>query len=171
MNLDKITLERIQLLHPKLRKEAEQIYTEISAALTGRAMCRFTYTLRTFKEQDALYAQGRTTKGKVVTNARGGQSFHNYGLAVDIALVVDTNGDGKYDTAAWDTKGDYDGDKKADWMECVEIFKKYGWFWGGDFRNFKDYPHFEKSFGLTISQLQSKHIKKDFIPGTAYVNL
>ena len=59
------------MMHPKLRKEVEQIYDEICEALNGRAMCRFAYTLRTFKEQDALYAQGRTVKGKIVTNVKG----------------------------------------------------------------------------------------------------
>lgn len=42
--------------------------------------------LRTFKEQDALYAKGRTKPGGVVTKAKGGQSMHNYGLAVDLDL-------------------------------------------------------------------------------------
>lgn len=47
-----------------------------------------TQGMRTFAEQDALYSQGRTRKGPKVTNARGGQSLHNYGLAVDFALMV-----------------------------------------------------------------------------------
>lgn len=51
-----------------------------------------TQGLRTFAEQDALYAQGRTRKGPVVTNAKAGQSLHNYGVAVDFALIRD----GKY---------------------------------------------------------------------------
>lgn len=79
--MDKITLERIELLHPKLREEVRAIYKEICEALTGNAMCRFSHTLRTFAEQDALYAQGRTKPGAKVTNAKGGQSYHNYGLA------------------------------------------------------------------------------------------
>lgn len=169
--MDKISQQRIQKLHPNLREEAEQILTEIETVLTGKAMCRFTFTLRTFEEQDALYAQGRTRQGKVVTNAKGGQSNHNYGLAIDIALVIDTDGNGSYDTGSWDTKGDYDNDKHADWMEAVAIFKKYGWSWGGEWRTFKDYPHFEKTFGLSISELQRRHIKKDFISGTTYVRI
>jgi hypothetical protein len=44
--------------------------------------------VRTFAEQDALYAQGRTRKGLRVTNAKGGQSYHNYGLAADCALLT-----------------------------------------------------------------------------------
>ena len=51
---------------------------------------------------------------------------------------------------------DFDKDGQADWMEVVKIFEKYGWFWGGNFRTFKDYPHFEKTFGLTTKQLNNQ---------------
>lgn len=154
--MDKITLERVKLLHPKLREEVGEIYEEICEALKGKAMCRFAYTLRTFAEQDALFAQGRTKPGKKVTNARGGQSYHNYGLAVDIVLLVDKDGNGTFESAAWDTKSDFDGDKVADWMEVVNIFKRHGWIWGGDWK-FTDPPHFEKAFGHSVVQLQKLH--------------
>ncbi len=111
-------------------------------------MCRFAYTLRTNQEQNDLYAIGRTKPGKKVTNAKGGQSYHNYGMAVDIVLIID----GK--TASWDTKGDFDNDGKSDWQEVVAIFKRYGWEWGGDWK-FTDYPHFQKTFGLSIADLQN----------------
>ena len=42
--------------------------------------------LRTYEEQDALYAQGRTTPGNIVTNARGGHSNHNFGIAFDVGV-------------------------------------------------------------------------------------
>ena len=176
---DKITLERIKLLHPNLRSEVEHIYkTQIVPALSGRAICRFAYTLRTIAEQDALFAQGRTrlfdSNGKrlgVVTQARGGQSIHNYGLALDIVLLVDTDGNGTYETASWDNNKDFDGDNNPDWMEVVNILKRNGWTWGGDWTKFKDTPHFEKPFGHTWRTLKSKLDKKDFIPGTPYVNI
>lgn len=79
--VDKITLDRIKLLHPSLIAETEEIYKEICKALTANVICRFTHTLRTFSEQDALFAQGRTKPGKIVTNAKAGLSYHNYGLA------------------------------------------------------------------------------------------
>lgn len=159
MTNDNLTLQRIQLLHPKVRKEAGEIYSEIVSALSGRAMCRFTHTLRTFAEQDALFAQGRTRAGNIVTNARGGSSYHNYGLAIDIVLVRDVDGDGDFDQAVWDIKTDFDGDRKADWIEVVTIFKQYGWEWGGDWR-FKDYPHFQKTFGMSVRQLLALHNSK-----------
>ncbi len=176
---DKITLDRIELLHPAVRQEVKDIYlNEIIPALSGKAICRFAYTLRTFAEQDALYAKGRTrlfdNSGKrlgVVTKAKGGQSIHNYGLAFDIVLLKDTNGDGTFESASWETNVDFDKDGKADWMEVVDILKKHGWTWGGDWKSFKDAPHFEKTFGHTWKTLLPKHQSKDFIPGTNYVQL
>ena len=171
--VDLITQQRIQLLHPKVRTEVENIYkNEIVPSLTGRAICRFAYTLRTFAEQNAIYAQGRTrlfdAKGNrlgVVTKAKGGQSIHNYGLALDIVLIKDNK------TASWEDNVDFDKDGKADWMEVVNILKSHGWTWGGDWKSFKDKPHFEKTFGYTWQQLLAKHNANDFIDGTNYVNL
>lgn len=137
--MDKISLERIQKLHPIVKEEVKKIIEECDEALTGRAKIRITQAMRTLEEQAQLYAQGRTKLGPKVTNAKPGQSIHNYGLAVDICLIVD----GKI--ASWDIHKDWDNDKIADWIECVYIFKKYGWSWGGDWKHFKDYPHFEKS--------------------------
>ncbi len=176
---DKPTLERINLLHPAVREEVKNIYlNEIIPALSGKAICRFAYTLRTFAEQDALYAQGRTKlfddKGKrlgVVTKAKGGQSIHNFGLALDIVLLKDSNSDGKFESASWETNVDFDKDGKADWMEVVNIFKRNGWIWGGDWKSFKDAPHFEKTFGHTWKTLLPKHQKGDFITGTNYVKI
>ena len=136
--MDKITQDRINKLHPKVKPEVEKIIAECDVALTGRAKIRITQGLRSFKEQDELYAIGRTKPGKKVTNAKAGQSIHNYGLAVDICLIIN----GK--TASWDTVKDWDNDKVADWYECVKIFSKYGWVWGGNWKTFKDLPHFEK---------------------------
>ena len=147
---DNITLERIKLIHPKLRDEVEEIYDEINTALSGSAMCRFSYTLRTFAEQNVLYAQGRTKPGKIVTNASGGLSYHNYGMAVDIVLIIN----GK--EASWNDKKDFDGDGKADWMEIVNIFKQFGWEWGGDWQ-FEDNPHFQKTLGYSVRQLVALH--------------
>lgn len=136
--MDKVTLERIQKLHPLVRDEVKQIIQECDEALTGRAKIRITQGLRSFEEQEKLYAIGRITSGKKVTNAKAGQSIHNYGLAVDICLMIN----GK--TASWDTVKDWDNDKVADWYECVKIFARYGWDWGGNWKTFKDLPHFEK---------------------------
>lgn len=162
--MDNITLQRINLMHPKARPAALAAYAEMVKALTGKAIVRFAYTIRTFAEQTALYAQGRTklydAKGNrlgIVTNAPAGKSYHNYGLAFDIALLVDSDGNGSYDKASWEHTVDFDKDGKADWMECVAIAKKHGFAWGGDFKSLVDRPHFEMTFGKTTKQLLALH--------------
>lgn len=131
--MDTPTIERISKLHPSVRNEVSKIINECDKALTGRAKVRITQGLRTFEEQQKLYNQRPK-----VTNAKAGQSVHNYGFAVDICLIID----GK--VASWDTAKDWDNDKIADWYEVVKIFAKYGWEWGGNWKTFKDMPHFEK---------------------------
>ena len=155
---DKITLDRIKEIHPKLVDELTEIYKDICEALKGKAICRFAHTYRSFEQQNELYAIGRTTgkKGKVVTNAKGGESYHNYRLAVDIVLLKDKDGNGTFETASWETNVDFDGDGQADWMEVVKIFKQYGWEAGIDWK-FKDAPHFQRTFGLSIKDLQRMH--------------
>ena len=170
--IDQVTIQRIKLLHPKVRAEVEHIYSaQVVPALSGRSWVRFAFTLRTFQEQADIYAQGRTklfdSKGNklgIVTNAKPGQSYHNYGLAFDICLVSDGN-------TSWDTVKDFDGDGKADWMEVVSIMKSNGWEWGGDWVTLKDRPHFQKLYGYNWRQLLAKYNAKDFIPGTEYVNI
>jgi peptidoglycan L-alanyl-D-glutamate endopeptidase CwlK len=136
--MDTPTRNRIAKLHPSVRAEVTTIIKECDTALTGRAKVRVTQGLRTFAEQNALYQQGRTTPGKKVTNAKAGQSIHNYGFAIDICLIIDSK------IASWDTAKDWDNDQVADWYECVKIFAKHGWEWGGNWKTFKDLPHFDK---------------------------
>lgn len=135
--MDAPTKQRIAKLHPSVREEVTQIITQCDKALTGKAKIRITQGLRNNAEQDAMYAHGRTAPGKKITNAKGGQSIHNYGFAVDICLIID----GK---ASWETAKDWDNDQIADWYECVKIFALHGWEWGGNWKTFKDMPHFEK---------------------------
>lgn len=138
--MDTPTQKRIKKLHPFVREEVTKIIKECELVLTGRAKVRITQGLRTYKEQQDLYDQGRTKPGRKVTNAKPGQSIHNYGLAVDICMIID----GK--AASWDTVKDWDNDRIADWYECVKIFAKNGWDWGGNWKNFRDLPHFERRF-------------------------
>ena len=154
---DKVTLQRIQSAHPSLRVELRAIYEEIFEKLTGKAKVRFTHVLRTFIEQNRLYAIGRTTgiKGRIVTNAKGGDSYHNWGFAVDFVLLIDDK------EISYDMLKDYDFDGIADWGEVVTIFKKYGWEYGGDWKKFKDYPHFQRTFGYTIKELKEMKLDND----------
>ena len=149
---DSITIDRIKLLHPKLREEALDMYREMNEAISHNVILRFAYTIRTFSEQDGLYALGRSKPGKVVTNAKGGDSYHNYGLAFDIVLLIDKDNNGTYETASWDTLTDFDHDGISDWKEVVNIAKQYGYEAGIDWK-FVDAPHFQKTFGYSVKQL------------------
>lgn len=170
--IDKPSEQRISQLHPKVRDEVRSIINHINNnLLTGKAKVRIAQGTRTWAEQTELYNQGRTKPGKKVTNAKAGQSIHNYGLAVDIVLIVDNDGNGTYEIASWDTKKDFDLDKQADWMEVVAYFKSKGWSWGGDWRSFKDMPHFEKTFGKSLRDLQTLHTNKKWITGTNFVQI
>jgi peptidoglycan L-alanyl-D-glutamate endopeptidase CwlK len=142
--------KQIASLHPKLRAEAAKALAEAQATLTGAGEeILITEGLRTFAKSDDLYAQGRTKPGPIVSNAKGGQSIHNYGLAID--FVISINGVPK-----WKIDADWDNDKINDWTEVVNVFKKYGWIWGGNWNSIKDYPHFEKTFGETWHTLLAK---------------
>ncbi|WP_106768628.1 M15 family metallopeptidase [Paenibacillus faecalis] len=103
---------------------------------------------RSNEEQERLYKQGRSAKGDIVTNARAGESMHNYGLAIDFALRLN---DG---SVIWDLEYDGNGNGKSDWMEVVAVAKDLGFQWGGDWTNFPDYPHLQMDFGLTIKELK-----------------
>lgn len=163
--IDQPTQDKIKLLHPKVRDEVFNLVNEANSKLKSNMQIRIVQGLRTIAEQDALYAQGRTTAGKKVTNAKGGSSIHNYGLAIDFCLLID----GK--TISWDSSKDFDSDNTADWLEVVQVFVKAGWQWGGNWRTFKDLPHVEKTFGHTWKTLMDKYNKNDFITGTQYVSL
>jgi peptidoglycan L-alanyl-D-glutamate endopeptidase CwlK len=106
---------------------------------------RITHGLRTYAEQTALYNQGRTTPGNIVTNAKAGYSFHNFGVAIDFVLM----------SSGYDMTADADKDGIADWTEVVTEATRLGFEWGGTWVSFKDFPHFQMTFGLTTAQYRA----------------
>jgi len=162
---DKISIERIEKLHPSIRNKVKETYLNTNMKLPNGIRLRISQGLRTVAEQDALYAQGRTTKGKIVTQAKGGSSWHNWGLAVDIVILYDLDGNGSFETASWD--------ENKHWNFIVSEFKKAGFAWGGDFKSFKDSPHFEMVFGLSTSIALSRLKAGDVITdaGMKYINI
>lgn len=168
---DKISLERAKQLHPKVRDEVIALITKVETGFPPNIAVRIVQGLRTIKEQDALYAKGRTAPGSIVTHAKGGSSYHNYGLAIDFAILIDKDGNGTYDELSWDIKKDNDKDGVADWLEVVKVFEAAGWEWGGKWSSLKDYPHLQKTFGYRWQVLLSKHNSKDYIAGTEYVKV
>jgi len=159
---DSVSLQRAQLLHPAIRQQVIDTITEIESK--SQFVVRIVQGLRTVEEQDDLYAQGRTKPGPIVTKAKGGSSFHNYGLAIDFALLYD----GKL---SWDLNTDFDHDNVKDWQEVVDAFKAKGFSWGGEWKSLKDYPHLEKTFGLNWHDCFYKYAHSDFIDGTKYIRL
>ena len=94
---DKITLQRITTSHPLIREDLQKLYIAINNQLPKGVRLRFSHVFRTNEEQDDLY-----NKRPKVTNAKGGQSIHNYGLAFDIVILFDKDGNGTFETASWD---------------------------------------------------------------------
>lgn len=131
---DQISTVRLSLLHPKARDTFKTFIEQAETALN--TTLRITQGLRTIEEQNALYAQGRTKPGKVVTNAKGGSSYHNYGLAIDVVELV--NGQPNW---------------HFDYVQLKPFADKLGIVWGGTFRSIVDKPHFEISFGRKPSEL------------------
>jgi peptidoglycan L-alanyl-D-glutamate endopeptidase CwlK len=147
--MDKITLDRIELAHPKIKDELRTQYLECNKMLPKNCRLRFAYVFRSPEEQSSLFK-----KRPKVTNANAWQSIHNYGLAFDIVLLYDNDGNGTFEEASWSLVKDIDKDKTPEWTEVVNYFKSKGWTWGGDWKSFKDAPHFEKTFGYTWRTLK-----------------
>lgn len=134
-------------LHPKVAELARLLVVRSSAKGVPIAIAS---TLRTFDEQTALYAIGRTIPpiGKIVTKAKAGWSYHNYGLAFDIAVIRDG-------TVDYTQKADVNKNNVWDYLDVGQIGQDVGLEWGGSWQSFKDYPHFQYTFGLSISDLLS----------------
>jgi len=111
----------------------------ISAAKRDGIELLVTSTYRDAECQDALYAQGRTTPGRRVTNAKGGQSWHQYRVAFDVVPLVA----GK---AIWD-------DRRI-WTRIGELGESVGLEWAGRWKSFPESPHFQFTGGLTMAQLE-----------------
>ena len=106
---DKITIDRIKEAHPKLRDKMLQDYREANNLLGKGVRLRFAYVFRSNALQDKLYNQRPK-----ITNAKGGQSIHNYGLAFDIVLLYDNDGNGTFEEASYSQIRDFDNDGVVD---------------------------------------------------------
>lgn len=168
---DTISLTRVGLLHPKIRDEVKALIDKAEVVLGQYAAIRVVQGLRTFPEQQALYDQGRTKPGNRVTNSKAGQSYHNYGLAIDFAILYDKDKNGSFESLSWDLMADMDRDWQKDWMEVVDVFEAAGYTWGGRFSSIQDNPHLEKTYGLNWRTMLEMHNNKTFVPGTAYVRI
>lgn len=118
---------KIDTLDERIRPLAKALIEECSKLGIPIAV---TSERRTIQQQNMLYAQGRTMKGKIVTNAKGGSSPHNFGLAFDVVPLL------KNGIPNWNAPIET-------WERIGQQGKALGLTWGGDFKSLKDRPHFE----------------------------
>lgn len=133
-------MAKLELLKPKIKELAEKLINECKQQ--GHQIT-VTQTLRTIEEQDALYAQGRTKPGNIVTKAKGGYSLHNFGVAFDICPIVN----GK---AEWNDN--------ALFKKIGEIGMKIGLEWGGTWASFPDLPHFQYLAGYSLADFRGNKV-------------
>jgi peptidoglycan L-alanyl-D-glutamate endopeptidase CwlK len=116
--------KNIATLLPEVQPVARALVQK--AALNGIRI-KVISGLRTYEEQDELYAQGRTKPGSQVTNARGGYSNHNFGTAFDIGV--------------------FEGQKylpdSVKYKAVGVLGTDLGLEWGGDWKSINDQPHFQ----------------------------
>ena len=145
--LDERSERCIRTLHPKAQRAAREFLTAVRG--TG-VDARIISGTRTYEEQDALYKRGRFgDTSPRVTNARGGQSNHNFGIAWDIGIFEA----GKYLT----TKTPY---------KSAAPFRPPSVEWGGDWATFPDLPHYQLGVGgATIADIRASFEKGEpFVP-------
>jgi peptidoglycan L-alanyl-D-glutamate endopeptidase CwlK len=147
--IDQRSKKNIATLHPSLQPLAIGL---IELALEHGITAKVIAGLRTYEEQNKLYAQGRTAPGKVVTKAKGGQSWHNFAIAFDIGVF---SADGRT----------YFPESHA-YRIVGELGESLGLEWGGRWKNFPDEPHFQLKLELSIGQLhQRKMAGLDVVTG------
>ena len=143
----KRTIENLGSLNKKAQKAFEPFLCATEAFLATQGVSVEAISgLRSWQAQAALYAQGRSKPGPIVTNAKPGSSWHNYGLAIDLGLFKA----GKY----LDSSNPAQAGKL--YAEIGKIAAKHGIEWGGTWVKFKDTPHFQVTFGKTLAELRAK---------------
>jgi len=126
---------RLGLVCPAL---ANKIRT-LAETLAGESIhLRATQGVRSWSQQEATYQQGRTTPGPIVTNAPPGHSWHEFGLAVDVAPFD------AQDVVDWNVS-------HPAWRRIIEIGESLGLFSGDEFCHFKDDPHFQLTGRFPVS--------------------
>lgn len=155
-------MRNVKELHPELQIKLSLLQSECKkqGIVIGVGEC-----LRTQAEQDALYAKGRTKPGKIVTKAKGNtySSMHQWGVAVDIYLKMDVDGDGSIaDDAFNNSTGLFN--------KIGKIGQSIGLEWGGSWKSIKDLPHFQlPQYGSTPALLKAKYGTPDkFMKSSAW---
>lgn len=142
--MDVISQDRLQLVHPIL---ASTVAKMDSALVAQGIRLRVVQGLRTMAEQQALWEQGRTAPGSIVTHARPGDSWHNYGTAVDLIP-------GLRNTPAWEPNWD---ENHPDFQAMIRMGISLGLVSGSTWVSIKDYPHFQLA-GLPVTPTQAQRV-------------
>ncbi len=138
----------ILALHPEPYFRVKSFLEE--AAAQGLDLL-VTCVYRDAEAQDELYAQGRTKPGRIVTNAKGGESYHNWRCAVDVAPLV-------HGKILWDTTSDAGA---AIWNKIGELGEAHGLEWAGRWMGkLREMAHFQYTGGLSLSELKSGMLPK-----------
>ncbi len=124
------------------------------------------HTHRSYEEQDRIYAQGRTDEGRIVTNAKGGESWHNMtwadGTPVSHAIDFAFEERGtQHPTWANSTT-----EERKAWQLLGAMGKAIGFVWGGDFENLKDFGHFHRSGGDSIDKWRATYERGRNVEGS-----
>jgi len=136
MTFDARTEKNIATLLPPAQAAARRFMAAATAALAPHGIVvKIISGTRTYAEQDALYA-----KRPKVTNARGGYSNHNFGIAWDIGLF----------------QGSRYLEESPHYRTCGRIGREQGLEWGGDWKSLVDEPHFQLRTGLTLAQMRQR---------------
>jgi peptidoglycan L-alanyl-D-glutamate endopeptidase CwlK len=128
-------------LQPKVQRLCDLFIQE--CAKSGFEIV-ITEGFRSFERQKELYDQGRTKSGYIVTNAKPGQSLHNYGVAFDCVFKI--NGKTTYAVP------------ESSWQAIGKIGQSVGLEWGGAWKSFVDRPHFQLMLGYTLNDFINKKI-------------
>lgn len=135
----KRTLENLSGLNRKARAKFEAFLAAAAPIFTKHNVTFEVLSgLRSYSQQAALYAQGRTRLGKIVTKARPGSSWHNYGLAIDLGLFKA----GVY----LDEKNPALADRV--YAELGALAKTMDIEWAGYWTSFTETPHFQYRPGI-----------------------
>jgi peptidoglycan L-alanyl-D-glutamate endopeptidase CwlK len=153
MNRTKRTVANLGSLNKKALAKFEPFLQEAELAMEQQGVTIEVISgLRSYSAQAALFAQGRTKPGPIVTKARPGSSWHNFGLAIDLGLFMN----GKYLDEASPTLAD------KLYATIGTIAAKHSIEWAGNWKSFCESPHFQVTFGLTLATARERLVSNNY---------
>ena len=147
----RLTSKFINSLNPDVSQLARKF---LDLAKANHLEVRILTAFRNWNEQDRLYTQGRTTPGDIITNARGGESYHNWGLAFDAAPF----------------KNGVISNEPSQYKKMGELGVQAGLKWVGNFKDIVDLPHFQYTHGLSAQDSAKWSKTAEVIPLFEIIN-